>query len=74
MRLSQFLDSIKEMIRITKKGGSILIYPLVGFKDEWYPYLDNLLEVLNNNGVMVKIDETKFRFLPSATNYLTIFK
>lgn len=68
------LDSIKEMIRITKKGGSILIYPLVGFKDEMYPYLGDLIKALNNNGVVAKIDDTKFQFLPSATNYLTIIK
>lgn len=68
------LDAIKEMVRITKKGGSIFIYPLVGFKDEVYPNLDELIEALNKNGVSATIDETNFRFLPSATHYLKIDK
>ncbi|WP_017754025.1 methyltransferase domain-containing protein [Calidifontibacillus oryziterrae] len=68
------LDAINEMVRITKKGGLILIYPLVGFKDEIYPHLDKLIDSLNTNDVSAKINETKFRFLPSATHYLKIDK
>lgn len=68
------LDAIKEMVRITKKDGSIYIYPLVGFKDEVYPYLDELIEALNKNEASAKINGTNFRFLPSATHYLKIDK
>lgn len=68
------LEAIQEMIRVTKKGGIIRIYPLVGFKDEEYPYLDSLLETLNVGGVIAKKAKTDFRFLPSATYYLSISK
>jgi SAM-dependent methyltransferase len=68
------LAAIQEMVRVTKKGGSIFIYPLVGFKDEIYPHLEELIEVLKKDGVNAKINETNFRFLPSATHYLKIDK
>jgi SAM-dependent methyltransferase len=68
------LEAIQEMIRVTKKGGTIRIYPLVGFKDEEYPYLDSLLETLNNGEVIAEKTKTEFRFLPSATHYLSISK
>jgi len=68
------LAAIQEMVRITKKGGSIFIYPLVGFKDELYPHLEELIEVLNADGVQSNTKETNFRFLPSATHFLKIDK
>lgn len=68
------LAAIKEMIRITKEGGIILIYPLVGFKDELYPQLDVLQQELTELGVDVSIRSTEFRFLPSADAILAIRK
>ncbi|EKN68151.1 hypothetical protein P9E76_18350 [Schinkia azotoformans] len=68
------LDAINEMIRITQKGGSILIYPLVDFKDGIYPHLNKLIDDISEIGINIKINKTEFRFLPSATNFLTIEK
>lgn len=68
------LDAIIEMLRITQKGGLILIYPLVDFKNETYLHLDKLIDEINEIGINAKINETKFRFIPSATNFLTIEK
>jgi SAM-dependent methyltransferase len=68
------LNAIEELIRVTKKGGTICIYPLVGFKDEVYPELNELIKSLNKNGVTAEMVETKFRFLPSATHFLKINK
>ena len=68
------LAAIKEMIRITKKDGIILLYPLVGFKDELYPHLDVLQQELAELGVDVSIRSTDFRFLPSADAMLAIRK
>lgn len=66
--------AIKEMIRITKEDGIILIYPLVGFRDELYPQLDDLQQELAELGVDVSIRSTDFRFLPSADGMLAIRK
>jgi len=68
------LAAIKEMIRVTKKGGIILLYPLVGFKDELYPHLDQLQQELSHMSVDVSIRSTQFRFLPSADSMLVIRK
>jgi SAM-dependent methyltransferase len=68
------LQAIREMIRVTKKGGMIRIYPLVGFKNERYPYLDELVEALNDENTVVKTTDTTFRFVPAATELLTINK
>ncbi|WP_416148728.1 methyltransferase domain-containing protein [Salipaludibacillus sp. HK11] len=68
------LEAILEMLRVTKKGGSIYIYPLVGFKDELYPQLNQLIESLIDNGFNATLTETNFRFLPSATHFLKVKK
>jgi len=68
------LQAIREMIRVTKKGGMIRIYPLVGFKNERYPYLNELAETLNDKNTVVKTADTRFRFVPAATELLTINK
>lgn len=68
------LQAIREMIRVTKKGGMIKIYPLVGFKNERYPYLDQLVGTLNDENIVVNTADTTFRFVPAATKLLTINK
>ena len=68
------LQAIREIIRVTKKGGMIRIYPLVGFKNERYPYLEELAETLNDENTVVKTADTTFRFVPAATELLTINK
>jgi ubiquinone/menaquinone biosynthesis C-methylase UbiE len=68
------LDAIKELIRITKKDGVIRIYPLVGFKNEVFPYINQLMATLDNDGIKIELSKTDFRFLPSATHFLSIKK
>ena len=68
------IKAIQEMLRVTQKGGSICIYPLVGFKDEIYPYLDKFIQTITKKGFHAKLTETNFRFLPSATHFLQIEK
>lgn len=68
------LNAINELLRITKKDGVIRIYPLVGFKNEMYPYIDKLTETLSHSGNEIELTSTKFRFLPSATRFLNIKK
>ncbi|MUL34290.1 class I SAM-dependent methyltransferase [Priestia megaterium] len=68
------LKAIREMIRVTKKGGIIRVYPLVGFKNDRYPYLGELLEILSDENTVAKTIDTSFRFVPAATELLTINK
>nr|WP_295974949.1 methyltransferase domain-containing protein [uncultured Bacillus sp.] len=68
------LKAIEEMIRVTKVGGSIRIYPLVDFKSQIYTHLDELIDAINTSHASAKIKETPFRFLPSAHHFLQIDK
>lgn len=68
------LEAIEELIRVTEKGGSVCIYPLVGFNDDVYPRLDELIQKINKTGASAETVETNFRFLPSATHFLKITK
>ncbi|AQX54807.1 hypothetical protein A2U94_11940 [Bacillus sp. VT 712] len=68
------LQAIHELIRVTKKGGEIRIYPLVNFKGERFPFLNELIETLSDENLSVKIISTPFRFVPTATEVLTIKK
>ncbi|MDQ0300610.1 ubiquinone/menaquinone biosynthesis C-methylase UbiE [Salibacterium salarium] len=66
------IEAIKELVRVTKSGGSILIYPLVDFKDERYPHLDKLISLLKKKSADAELYETDFRFLPSASHFLKV--
>ncbi|MDT2046801.1 class I SAM-dependent methyltransferase [Bacillus sp. 1780r2a1] len=68
------LQAIQELIRVTKKGGEIRIYPLVNFRGERYPYLNKLLDTLSRESLSVKTINTLFRFVPAATEVLIIKK
>lgn len=68
------LRALNELLRITKKGGVIRIYPLVGFKNEPYPYLNQLIDTLEHQGVEIELTPTNFCFLPTATHFLHIKK
>ncbi|MFB5660961.1 class I SAM-dependent methyltransferase [Alteribacillus sp. HJP-4] len=68
------LQAVNELIRVTKPGGIIRIYPLVGFKNEPYPFMDELMNELEIINVTAELLSTSFRFLPAATQFLNIYK
>lgn len=68
------LQAILEMLRITKQGGKVLLYPLVGFRNELYPQLDQLQQELVQAGAQVTLRSTAFRFLPAADSFLQVTK
>jgi len=67
-------NALQEMLRVTKQGGRILVYPLVGFSNERYPKLPQLIEELQKQHADVKLRNTPFRFLPAADQFLEIIK
>ena len=68
------VNALNEMIRVLENGGEIRIYPIVGFKNELYPYLDELKLEIEKNEVEFDLIPTHFSFLPNATHYLQIKK
>ncbi|MCM3635107.1 methyltransferase domain-containing protein [Paenibacillus camelliae] len=68
------LEALLEMLRVTKQGGRIVVYPLVGFRNEIYPKLPLLIERLQEQHAEVRLRSTTFRFLPAADRFLEIIK
>ncbi|TXC86026.1 class I SAM-dependent methyltransferase [Metabacillus litoralis] len=68
------VNALNEMIRVLEYGGEIRIYPIVGFKNELYPYLDELKLEIEKNEVEFDLIPTHFSFLPNANHYLQIKK
>ena len=68
------LEALQEMLRVTKQGGRIVVYPLVGFRNERYPELPQLIEKLHKQHTEVNLRSTPFRFLPAADHFLEIIK
>lgn len=68
------LQAVQEMVRVCRSGGEIRIYPLVGFKRELHPNLNELMNTLKGNGLEVDLITTDFRFIPGATHVLSIKK
>lgn len=68
------LQALQEMLRVTKQGGRIVAYPLVGFRNERYPHLDELIHDLQKQQISVRLRSTPFRFLPAAEHFLEITK
>lgn len=68
------LESIREMVRVLRKGGEIRLYPLVALNREPYPYLDQLRKDLMSEGLLIDQLPTSFRFMQGANKILRIRK
>jgi hypothetical protein len=66
------MRSVLEMMRICRPGGSIRIYPLMSLKWEPYPQLQQLLEVVRDNGGSAELFATKLPFIPGSEHGLLI--
>jgi SAM-dependent methyltransferase len=67
-------QAVQEMVRVCRSGGEIRIYPLVGFKRETHPQMNQLMDSLRENRLEVDLIPTDFRFVPGATHVLSIKK
>ncbi|WP_036710510.1 class I SAM-dependent methyltransferase [Paenibacillus pinihumi] len=66
--------ALKEMLRVTRRGGSIRIYPLLNLRYEPYPQLEELLEAVRQFGGEPKTCPSSLSFIPDSTSYLKIIK
>lgn len=68
------LDALRELVRVCKPGGEVLVYPLATFKREPYPRLSEIIRILTAEGRVVEQVPTTFCFLKGATHFLRIAK
>lgn len=68
------INAIKEMLRISRAGGQIRIYPVYDFKRMPYPHLDRLMLQLQEHGAIPELKPSHLPFIPGSTHYLNITK
>ncbi|MDB5056076.1 MAG: methylase [Bacilli bacterium] len=68
------LNAVLEMLRVSRKGGQVRIYPLLDLKQQPYPYLEQLIKDLEKKQAIVEKKESKLPFIPGSTHMLCIHK
>ena len=66
------IAAVEELMRITKQGGQIRIYPLLSLN--WKPYsgLRKLEEIIASRGGRMELCESRLPFIPESTHYMKI--
>lgn len=65
-------QAIAELMRVTRKGGQIRIYPLQALNWEPFAQLDELLASVEANGGNVQLLPTGLPFIPKKSDFLLI--
>ncbi|MFC0216350.1 class I SAM-dependent methyltransferase [Paenibacillus chartarius] len=66
--------SVKELLRVTKPGGEVRLYPLVNFRTELYAHLDALRTEMETAGAESRLEASKLPFLPNSSDVLVFRK
>lgn len=67
-------QAIRELLRICRPGGRVLVYPLKTLKWDEFPGLSNLIEDLEATGVRAELLPSQLPFIPGSTMYLSLCK
>jgi SAM-dependent methyltransferase len=65
-------QAIAELMRVTRKGGQIRIYPLQALNWEPFAQLDELLTFTRANGGNVQLLPSKLPFIPKKSDFIRI--
>ncbi|WP_078496845.1 class I SAM-dependent methyltransferase [Paenibacillus selenitireducens] len=68
------LHAVRELIRVCKVGGRVLIYPLKSLRWVPYPTLDELLQHITEEGHRVSFRLSQLPFIPGSFEMLCIEK
>ncbi|WP_079908600.1 methyltransferase domain-containing protein [Paenibacillus sp. 32352] len=68
------LQAVRELLRVCRQGGRVLIYPLYSLRWERYPALDSMLAELSSEGITVETGVSRLAFIPESTEFLILKK
>lgn len=67
-------EAVLELARVTRRGGEVRIYPLLDLKWNRYGRLEELVELLESQGLSVALEESSLAFIPGSHQLLVIRK
>ncbi|KIL37763.1 methylase [Gordoniibacillus kamchatkensis] len=65
--------AVAELLRVTKPGGEVRVYPLFNFRTEQYSHLDRLRRDIEAEGAASRLEESQLPFLPNS-GHLLVFR
>lgn len=66
--------AVRELMRLTKPGGEVRIYPLHNLRTERYTQLDRLILDIEADGAVGSLEESRLPFLPNSGQLLILWK
>ncbi|MNW43705.1 Methyltransferase domain protein [compost metagenome] len=67
-------QAINELLRVCRKGGQVLIYPLKTLGFELYSELAGIVKELGSNGVEARYGSSELPFIPGSSELLSLVK
>jgi ubiquinone/menaquinone biosynthesis C-methylase UbiE len=66
--------AVRELLRVTKPGGEVRLYPLYNFRTERYSHLERLRRDIETEGVVSRLERSRLPFLPHSGELLVLRK
>jgi hypothetical protein len=68
------INAVIEMLRVSRAGGQIRMYPIFDFKGAPYPSLERLMNEIQEHGAITELVPSELPFIRGSTHYLKIQK
>jgi hypothetical protein len=68
------INAVIEMLRVSRAGGQIRIYPIFDFKGLPFLNLEKLMSQIGEHGAIAELAPSELPFIPGSTHYLKISK
>ncbi|UQZ82841.1 hypothetical protein SK3146_02001 [Paenibacillus konkukensis] len=68
------LEAVRELLRVCRQGGAVMVYPLYSLNQQRYASLDRLISDVEQDGVKAHLSLSGLAFIPGSTERLTLRK